>query len=361
MKSEFLEFYHPDEEDLLSIKADAVFMFDSCALLNLYKSSAKGRSNVLKIISKLSEQGRIWQPHQFCYEYQQHRQEVIKTEVNNYADILKDVERYFKDLDKVTMKISFPKHPLVKMENLIRDIKNGHKNALKENILKIGNLKNKHPDWSKKDPIQEKLTTLFSNKIGRGYTDEELDAKYSEGETRYKKFKPPGYMDAEKDKDDITKKKKYGDLIAWFQILDKAKELQKPIVLVSDDLKEDWWRMDKKKNRHGPRKELVKEMYSKTGVFFHMMDTEDLLLFAGENLQLKISKKTIEDIKEVKKLIQDEKEKESNMEDASPLINNAIETSSETGQEIVGTANLAADLSDLNKKDDLNKLPEDQV
>ena len=35
--------------------------------------------------------------------------------------------------------------------------------------------------------------------------------------------------------------KKYGDLILWYQIIDKAKESKKPIILISGDVKEDWW------------------------------------------------------------------------------------------------------------------------
>ena len=63
-----------------------------------------------------------------------------------------------------------------------------------------------------------------------------------DGEKRYKKENPPGYKDA-KEKDGI---RKYSDLIWWKEVIQYARKSRKNIVLVTDDVKEDWWKIDKK-------------------------------------------------------------------------------------------------------------------
>jgi hypothetical protein len=57
-----------------------------------------------------------------------------------------------------------------------------------------------------------------------------------EGKERYGRRMPPGFKDDKKPED-----KKYGDLILWYQIIDEAKKSKKPIVLISGDVKDDWW------------------------------------------------------------------------------------------------------------------------
>lgn len=73
----------------------------------------------------------------------------------------------------------------------------------------------------------------------------ELSEIYSicdDGEKRYKKENPPGYKDAKK-KDGI---RKYSDLIGWKEVIQYARKSGKNIVLVTDDVKEDWWTIDEK-------------------------------------------------------------------------------------------------------------------
>lgn len=54
---------------------------------------------------------------------------------------------------------------------------------------------------------------------------------------RYKDQVPPGFMDG-KNKDGV---RKYSDLIIWKEILNYARNQEKDIVFVTDDVKADWW------------------------------------------------------------------------------------------------------------------------
>ena len=76
---------------------------------------------------------------------------------------------------------------------------------------------------------------------------------------RYKKENPPGYKDAKK-KDGI---RKYSDLIWWKEVIQYARKSRKNIVLVTDDVKEDWWTIDEK-GQYLFRGELITEFEKET-------------------------------------------------------------------------------------------------
>src|SRR5690606_8660652 len=88
----------------------------------------------------------------------------------------------------------------------------------------------KYCDYLKDDPIYERLSNLFENKITNPYDANKLNDIYKEGEERYKHKIPPGFED-EKNKDGS---RKYGDLILWKQVIDIAKEQKRPVIFITD-------------------------------------------------------------------------------------------------------------------------------
>src|SRR5262249_1713579 len=105
------------------------------------------------------------------------------------------------------------------------------------------------------DALLETVTALFAGKVGPSYSTEQLQQIYSEGEARYARNTPPGYMDI-KEKEGIER---YGDLILWRQLLDYARLQRKPLIFITGDTKEDWWLSNEGKTI-GPRPELVQEI-----------------------------------------------------------------------------------------------------
>ena len=79
-----------------------------------------------------------------------------------------------------------------------------------------------------------------------------------EGERRYNKLIPPGYKDNKKDGPF-----KYGDLISWVETYKYAQLNKKNVIFVTDDVKEDWWERNGKREILF-RKELIKEFRRKT-------------------------------------------------------------------------------------------------
>ena len=89
----------------------------------------------------------------------------------------------------------------------------------------------------------------------------------------------PGYKDDGKDEatsSGPTNYRKYGDLVVWRQIIDRAIEAKKGVIFVNDDKKEDWWLVFRGKTL-GARPELICEFLEKTGQGFYMYQADRFL------------------------------------------------------------------------------------
>jgi hypothetical protein len=286
----------PDKKNNTSLKTKSVFVFDSCSLLSLYSFTDKERSNFLFNLKKLADENRIWLPYQFLEEFEMHRLEKIQEQHEAYTKFKNIVDIQFKNIIQDQSMKDFGNHKFLKKykENYIKRVKNVNKEIVEE----LNKAKSEHPDWRFTDPVKKVLMKCFDGKIGDPYSDERYEEIFSIGLERYSKFIPPGYKDANKNRTDITKKKQYGDLIAWFQIMDYAKNHKKPIVIVTDDMKEDWW--NKQSGRSfGPRVELMYEIYDYAGTYLEMFSMEKFLNFARKELEFTVRDTLLEKVKRV--------------------------------------------------------------
>jgi hypothetical protein len=125
------------------------------------------------------------------------------------------------------------------------------------------------------------LSDLLEGKVGKPYSEEELENIYQKAEKRFNYKKPPGYKDAKK-----PIPKNYGDVVLWFQLIDYAREQQKPIIFVTDDNKEDWW-LKYEGETLEPRPDLIQEILSEVGVEdfqFYMYHSDQFMVYAGKFL-----------------------------------------------------------------------------
>ncbi len=120
---------------------------------------------------------------------------------------------------------------------------------------------------------------------------------FKEGEERFKNKVPPGFED-EKTKEGS---RKFGDLILWKQIIQKAKEINKDVILITDERKIDWWWKIKDGRNMGPRQELVEEIKLQANVDFHMYSSERFLRYGQSFLNEKINQQALQEIQAMKK------------------------------------------------------------
>ncbi len=341
MKKTFIEFYRPTESEMKKLWEECLFIFDANVLLDLYRSSDKVRKGFFKFFQ--ANKTRIWIPHQFAHEYHKDRLGVISMQKKSYDQVNQLFDDYQK---KITNDLkSYKKHSLIKVDTYLRKIK-----VCFDSIRKAIKEKNKkHPPWSNEnDIIREKITKFFEKRVGPSYTNEKLNEIFREGKDRYSKEKPPGYCDSAKHKKEQNslstkyedERSIYGDLIGWFQIIDKAKEIKKPIILVTNDLKIDWWQeIDGEKI--GPRYELIREIYDNANVKFWMFTMERF------SKQAKFESDVIREI-------QEESHSDPSLDDVGGAISQLLQANgiisgenSSLTDPVTGTASCLADTSPL--------------
>jgi len=268
LKERFAGYYRPTDDEFNKIWSSCYFVLDANILLDLYEYTPKTRKDFIEVLNKLSDM--LWVPYQVALEYQRRRLDTISDHEEVYEDI-KRIRSRFKKSSGLT-KDEF----IIKIDKMLEDI---------ETQLAVEF--SDYPKISGEDKIRDEITSLLNGKVGECYDNNKLKEIYKKGETRYEERIPPGYKDG---------KGHYGDLVIWFQIIDKAKHDQKSIILVTDDRKEDWWWIHKGQTI-GPRPELIQEFKSNTeNQQFYMYKPDQFLEHARDFLSLEIEQEIIEEV-----------------------------------------------------------------
>ena len=296
MKNKFFEYYIlSDEERIKRIWNDAIIVLDTNVLFNLYRYSEDSKDNLLEVLEFYKE--RLWIPYQVGLEYHRDRVTVymdLTAAYNQISDALeKETGEFINNLKKHLSK--YKRHPKIDtdwFENQITSETQRLRNHLSE-------MKKSCPDYSIKDEINERITALFDGKVGDDFDVARLENIYKEGQKRYSEKIPPGYCDA-KDKKDQGNRHLYGDLILWKQIIQEASEKRCNVILVTDDVKEDWYERVKGKTI-GPRKELIREFRDETQMDILIYPCHCFLDYAKENMSVSVKQETISEVNEIHK------------------------------------------------------------
>jgi hypothetical protein len=280
MKNKFPGYYTPTEEEFKDLWDDSIFILDTNVLLNLYRYTDKTRDELIKIFNKITD--RLWIPHQVALEYHKDRIKVINDQKNAYPKIRNILKEY---RNKIVNDLQeFRMHPYFRTNNIVKILDSSLKRI--EKYLK--DIEKQHPDIIDDDYVMNTITSIFENKVGLPYPEDTYKQICKTGESRYQKKVPPGFKD-----------KEYGDLIIWFQIINKAKETKKPIIFVTDDKKEDWWL--KYEGKKKPRPELINEIYSEAGTKFYMYQSDRFMYWAQKWLGEEIQDDSIKEVENIVK------------------------------------------------------------
>lgn len=288
-----------NDEKKKSIWGKCIFVLDANILLNQYKYSAGTREEFIKILEKIKN--RLWIPHQVALEYLYNRTKKIHEQEKEFEEHIKALHGA-KDaaINTINSKLDNIKKPFRKcdIDDLTKKINDFFTNLETD----IKNLNKDAPDFKVKDIILDIFIDFFNERIGAPFSNEDLEQIHLEGEKRYSDRIPPGYEDAKEKKgqyklyDCLFIKSEFGDLIIWKQLINKAKEVRKPIVFITDDRKEDWWRKENGQIK-GPRYELINEFTSLTEQPFLMYSAESFLENAKTILSINVPESAIEEVK----------------------------------------------------------------
>ncbi len=280
MRKKFEEYYRPTESELDIIWDSCLFVFDTNVLLRLYRYSKKTTDSILSIMTTLND--RVWLPYHVGLEFHKLKFQKIHDQVFSYDKLISELTSAREKLHR-----DYGTHRTINIKTLDKQFNNA--------IKYVEKCKRKQPDWLTHDEIGDQIAVIFKDKIGGNYTQDELEAIYVEGRERYQRKQPPGFAD-DKEKQEPDK---FGDLIIWKQMIDKARETKIPIVFVSEDEKEDWW-LKLREKKYGPRTELVREMLDNAGVKFYIYTVNEFTKHALDKLRPGVSplqrKQTLEEI-----------------------------------------------------------------
>lgn len=284
MRNAFNEYYGLTEEEIDRIWGKALLVLDTNVLLSLYRLQSEARKEILVAISKYKD--RLWMPFQVGYEYHEHRLEEACRPVDSLKRLQGKVNDFVKSIEN-----EYGKHPyLLDFKNIKRSLTTLSEKVSKQTTKSVEVC----PDFVRGDNILDEITKLYDGKVGKSYSEERLAEIYKEGEVRYEKKVPPGYKDKDKKTGD---RHRFGDLIIWYQLIEKAIEADCDIIFVTDDKKEDWWQMHNG-DKIGVRRELIAEFRTRTGNHLICFYTPDRFLsIAKKSGAVTVKKATIEEVK----------------------------------------------------------------
>jgi hypothetical protein len=296
----FRGFYELSEEQFKELWKTGLFILDTSFIFNLYRLPVDTSQQIIEALKKVSD--RLWIPHQVGLEFHRNRKKVLADQEKKFVEVRKVFQETRKTFSVGLSNLKLKKrHSLIDPDSLEKRL-----DQLLETFEKeISKLEEDHIDAYKSDPILKKLDSLLNEKVGSPVgSQEELETLYEEGEDRYNKKIPPGYMDIGKAKEKegdyyeyggIVYRRQFGDFLIWNQILKEAEKREtKSVIFLVDDMKEDWYSIISGKTI-GPRPELVDEIARKGQIdYFHMYNSERFLMFAKEYLKIEIKEESIQ-------------------------------------------------------------------
>lgn len=263
--------------------------FDTNVLLGLYDKDYEETTKIIESFKNMNDK--------IIFSYQ-----VVEEFYRNYNSVKEGIisksERLINEYTKLVKKTIkgieglYERNSVSDNEMLITFIDDFH-NKLKDVNNDIGIISEKKASWKKgvkkyyeSDIVFEYVKSI--KKVTEKFSFNEELSIYNEGYMRYSLLMPPGYKDISKEKNSNSfddRKRIFGDLIIWKDLLRYAKNSEENIIFVTNDNKTDWWENNGDKRINSLLLKEFKE-YSKSN--YYQMNLDDFLrelyLYSGDLL-----------------------------------------------------------------------------
>jgi predicted nucleic acid-binding protein len=288
----------PLREDYERLFASGMVTLDTNVLLNLYRSNERTRRDTFSVLEKLRE--RLWIPHQVLSEFWRNRD--LPSVRGHHRSKAKDT---CAALDKAHRSMSDA------LDRWLRDVHLSNDANAKEHLHRskksmestLTNLKSfiqaqaerdalKGASDTQSDPVLTELDGLLRGRIGEPFPEAELLAAIREAEKRADKRIPPGYEDFK----DKPAEQAAGDYLIWAQLLNEAERRRSDVLLVTGDVKADWWIPGTNHTPARPRTELAIELRNRAAVELYMVTPSQLLARANEIFNLRVDERSVSDL-----------------------------------------------------------------
>ena len=282
------------EEEEIRIWSEAFIVFDSSVLLDFYRVKGSTRRELFRTFDQLSSRIRI--PFYTGIEFFENRPSVIRQRSQSISDIEKQLlsglngirsalERGVSGRRAVAELRKDWQHRLRLYETAFK----GLTASAREDLVEVGN-----------DEVLEHFVRIFSSGVVcRPFSQDEIAEMDLCGQERFDRRIPPGYADMEKlgvrVVNDTSYQLKFGDLYFWEEVIRISKNENKDVVLVTSDMKEDWWQVVNER-RIGPLPSLLFEFTTRTGKSVRIVQFDTFLGEAGRFLDRNVMDDAVRDV-----------------------------------------------------------------
>ncbi|MFF7010697.1 PIN-like domain-containing protein [Streptomyces fimicarius] len=280
-------------EELSQALKESLVVIDSSVLLDLYRVTPTARGEMIESLIAVKE--NIWIPHQVALEFHRNRIEAARDQVAFYDETCKSLETAqnqalqqlnefanrsaLDDTEKRALKV-----PLEDAFRIAIDRVKSHQGVFD---LTIGRVLNN-------DPVLKALADLLDGRVGQPLSESDNERAHVEAAHRKENKIPPGYKDRAK------RTNPHGDYLWWEQTLVKAVEVSKPVLIVSNDEKEDW--INKRLNFSlGAREELVEEAKKRADAPLRIVNFATFLEAAKSGTKVSVSRETLSQAKNARR------------------------------------------------------------
>ncbi|MFD9060175.1 PIN-like domain-containing protein [Kitasatospora purpeofusca] len=292
----FSGYLTPSEDDWRRLLTDGLVVIDTNVLLNLYRYDQEARADLISVLRKLDD--RIWIPHQVAEEFWRNRESALEDPNQAAALAVKGLEEQrssaVEPLRAWVNRVAFPADQAKSLERILSDAFDEVSGAIKGSYDSANIVAARDTD---NDPVLAELGSLLSGKVGFPLDSATYKEAVTEGRRRIESQEPPGYKDKKKEASGGAAGAA-GDYLVWFQLIKEAKRRKKDVLLVTGDLKEDWWRI-RSGRPAGPRNELSEELLGKAGVRLFMLRPDRLMSYANKYLAAGVSTESLENVERV--------------------------------------------------------------
>ena len=291
----------PLRADYEQIFQTGMVALDTNVLLNLYRSNERTRKDTLAVFGQLRD--RLWIPHQVLTEFwrnrelpsvRHHHRAKAKEATASLDRVRRSTEDaldrwvtavHLKNDEGVTQRID---QALEALGETIGDLRKLIEAQAESDAL--GGTAETHTD-----PVLAELDPLLQGRIGEPLSPDERDNAVREAQTRADDEIPPGYEDFKKKDPEQAA----GDYVLWAQLLAEAKARRCDVLLVTGDVKKDWWITRDGDIPARPRPELVVELREHAGVKLYMLTPSELLIQANQLLGLDVDEGSVSDLEQL--------------------------------------------------------------
>ncbi|HGM6414772.1 TPA: PIN-like domain-containing protein [Stenotrophomonas maltophilia] len=301
MRSQFSGYFDPRSSEIDELWHDGAIALDTNVLLGLYRMPNGTREQIFQLLTQV--QARLWVPYHVLVEFHRNRLEVMRTEyaaskeLGKEAKIAYDAFKAVVSSKRVQERACWPE-----LNAMLKEL-----NEKASELFRITQSESDHYiSPAKQDTVLPFVEDLLRGRTGiRPQSQELVQAAEMDGANRYAVKMGPGYLDTEKAGDlymfdGLTYDRQYGDYMVWRELLRYGKDNGlRRLMLVTSDVKADWWLDTKSVSGKRPQPELVMEMHREAGVeTFWMYTLSEFIQNAKERLKANVTDKAITDARQ---------------------------------------------------------------